>query len=402
MQSPSIAKDTDPTPLSPKKWTLMIYMDGDQSEMEHDFITAFKNMIKDSVSSNKIVNIIVQFDRIPGGSKCFGNWTICHRFYITAGMEPTEKNAIQDWGDGTGGREVDMSNPETITDFIDWTGKNYPADKYALIIADHGYGMHGMLIDVTSDNDHMFIKEIGLALETAEIDIDLIGFDACLMQMIEVAYEIRNTGADIMVGSENPGTTWPFWDIIKVITKIPEMTEVQLGDTIVDLYYNSHYKDSTITLSTINLKNIEKLTTTFRDLNNLMLNNPADSTYHYIREKAGDVITIIDSTVLHVKNGKLWKDNAHGISIYFPKYKGGYPPPCEGNPPDMFQYYYLGKSLNFAKDALWRKFLNHYFDQMDYPPMNPKISAARDSIKTFDECNNVDLYDFCKQLYEAD
>ena len=42
-------------------------------------------------------------------------------------MEPTEENAIKNWGDGFGGREVDMSDPDTLKDFITWSVRKYPA-----------------------------------------------------------------------------------------------------------------------------------------------------------------------------------------------------------------------------------------------------------------------------------
>ncbi len=38
---------------------------------------------------------------------------------------------------GTG---VDMGNPQTLTDFVNWAKTFYPAQHYALIVWDHGAG----------------------------------------------------------------------------------------------------------------------------------------------------------------------------------------------------------------------------------------------------------------------
>jgi hypothetical protein len=103
-----------------KPWTFMLYLDGDEQAMQQDYITAFREMITAKVGSNDDVNVLIQFDRFPT-DEAYGAWTTTHRFFYTPGMEPTPENAISDWGDGLGGgREVDMSDPDTLTSFIVW------------------------------------------------------------------------------------------------------------------------------------------------------------------------------------------------------------------------------------------------------------------------------------------
>lgn len=139
-------------------WTFMIYLNGDDQDMHQDYILAFHDMIAKQVGSYEDVNIVIQFDRYKDISD-FGGWEIAHRFYYTPGMEPTEENAVANWGDGIGGREVNMADPHTLSDFIHWASSNYPAEHYALMVADHGYGWRGLLIDVTSGGDFMTLEE---------------------------------------------------------------------------------------------------------------------------------------------------------------------------------------------------------------------------------------------------
>ncbi len=71
--------------------------------------------------------------------------------------------------------------------------------------------------------------------------VDVIGMDACLMTMIEVAYQLRDH-AEVLVGSEElePGPGWPHADILGDLTKNPTMTAAELGTTIVHRYAESY------------------------------------------------------------------------------------------------------------------------------------------------------------------
>ena len=39
-----------------------------------------------------------------------------------------------------GKQKNDMANPDSLTNFINWAAKNYPAEKYVLVLTDHGGG----------------------------------------------------------------------------------------------------------------------------------------------------------------------------------------------------------------------------------------------------------------------
>ena len=374
-----------------KKWTVILYMDGDEGSMEQDFIAAFNEMIAAEVGSDDNVNILVQFDRIPDNDESYGNWSICHRFYITPGMEPTEGNAVQNWGDGEGGREVDMADPETLLDFIDWSVANYPAERYVLMIGDHGYGWQGMCIDITSYGDFLEIKELKLALDSAPVDIDLLALNACVMQMVEVAYEIWDSSVGIMVGSENLGRSWPIADIIAELTINPGMATEELGKTINDLYYEAHAGEDGITLSTIDMGRVETLVRTVEEFSAALIAGSSNDT---VKEKAGAIMAQIEETVLYARNSEDWENYANGISIYFPLDPEGYIP-------QRFFYYYTHQITSFARDGRWRDFLFLFYNRDTR--INPAVYRARLALESekreFDD-DNIDLYDFCRRIVE--
>ena len=67
--------------------------------------------------------------------------------------------------------------------------------------------------------------------------IDVVGFDACLMSMAEIMYQVRQC-ADYSVGSQQtePGDGWPYDTVLRALAARPTMTPAELAGTIVDKY----------------------------------------------------------------------------------------------------------------------------------------------------------------------
>lgn len=107
-----------------------------------------------------------------------------------------------------------MSEPQTLTDFIVWAKENYPADRYMLVLWDHGGGFAGGYgmdhLNKREDGENIIsASEIIKAIKKADMKFDVIGFDACLMQNIEFANALEPY-ADYYLASEEtePGTGW--------------------------------------------------------------------------------------------------------------------------------------------------------------------------------------------------
>lgn len=102
-------------------------------------------------------------------------------------------------------QEVNTGAPETLVEFIQWARDTYPAERYALVMDDHGTGINGSMIDETSGRDFLTVREMDQALATATESgaekIDVLVMVACLMGMIEDGYQWRNW-VDYYVASE--------------------------------------------------------------------------------------------------------------------------------------------------------------------------------------------------------
>jgi hypothetical protein len=127
-----------------------------------------------------------------------------------------------------------------------------------LIIWDHGTGWldkanavsRGISYDSESKN-HINIPQLKTALSDIG-HVDLLGFDACLMQMAEVAYEIRGS-ADYAAGSEEtePADGYAYDKFLAPLIAKPEISPVELGRALIESYaryYDEAGKASTQSL----------------------------------------------------------------------------------------------------------------------------------------------------------
>lgn len=81
-------------------------------------------------------------------------------------------------------------------------------------------------------------------------DLDILGFDACLMSMVEIAWQLRDM-VTLTCGSEEeePGEGWPYDTILRAVARNPAITPKALASAIVRCYAASYGKNDGVTLS---------------------------------------------------------------------------------------------------------------------------------------------------------
>ncbi|MCX8052923.1 MAG: clostripain-related cysteine peptidase, partial [Armatimonadetes bacterium] len=205
-------------------WTILVYLDAD-NDLEDDAILNMNQM--EMIGSTRDVHILVQIDRTPGHDSSNDDWTDTRRYLVT--RDPNNKKISFLRLDDPPLGELDMGEWQTIRDFVEWGMSESPSDYYCLVIWDHGTGwqfrinaltQHRYIATDATSCSAMDVTDIPKALgKLSERRLNVLAFDACLMQQIEVAYELRNC-ADYMVGSPtvepSPGYNYYAW--IKCIT----------------------------------------------------------------------------------------------------------------------------------------------------------------------------------------
>lgn len=260
------------TPSVPTaKWTYMVYIAGDNS-LSDAVNPDIQEMM--AVGSNAAINVVVQAELNPTAQAG------TRRGRIVQNMQAADWQSV---GAATGGG-VDMTNPQTLTDFILWAKTSYPAENYALVLWSHGGGWktqklgRGALQDITSAGASapmMSLNNMVKAVSDSGVHFGLINFDACLMGMYEIGYAFRNV-ADYLVASEEvePGDGDDYTAILTALTTTPTMTASMLSTTIVQTYrnfYAAQGRDS-VTKSVIDLSKIAALRTAVDNLATVMTN----------------------------------------------------------------------------------------------------------------------------------
>jgi len=444
------------------EWTVMVYMDGDNN-LEPFALSDFEEMAR--VNDSSQVNIVVQLDRIPGHSTRHGDWKHTLRFKLRQGMTPTPANALPpEESELAAGQETNMGHPDTLASFVEWAKRKFPANHFMLVIWDHGDGWrflhtvspqrnsaearairmadasaadaarsgsrrsrtrslastisldetldapHRAISMDDTDRDRLYMREVQNALEGVVVGkkLDVIGFDACLMAMVENGFAMRRV-ADVMVGSEElePGNGWQYDDWLPLLVSNPNMGGVELGRKLVDSYKKTYTTlpnlDPETTLSAIDLSQ-DKMIDLARAISDLgdELTVSLDTELYNIRgardsctpyapgrgyhgidlhrfcaeliiRTSKPLLRARAQAVLHMLNDPSVMLNAYagseregtfgskGIAIYFPETKSAYQSDSYGS---AYRDGNLAYPVEFVEQLRWDNFLHAYFERV--------------------------------------
>lgn len=264
------------------EWLVMVYIAADNN-LDPAAIGDIKEM--EAAGDSEAVKIAVLMDRAEDA-----DWTEARRFLIRG------KDTLPDEGHSydtslatcTSMGELNMGDPETLTTFMRWAIETYPARKTMLVLWNHGGGWRdvysravmasratdspmneterlntrlsrGIAWDDSDGHDFLEMREVRAVLEEFPA-LSVIGMDACLMAMAEVAYEIRDQ-AEFLVGSQDlePGAGWPYTGILKPLYQNPTMDAEALSRLIVQAYQEAYHQQSGTTQSALRLTKMEQL-----------------------------------------------------------------------------------------------------------------------------------------------
>ncbi len=203
-------------------------------------------------------------------------WIGARRYFVTKGDDETKINSkvVEDMG------FVNMGEPATLTDFLVWGMKNYPAKKYVILMSDHGAGFLGGFED---REKMMTLPEIGQALAEAEkqtgVKPEVVIFDCCLMAQPEVAYELKDR-AHTMIASEETvgGIGMPYVPMLNSMNKLAEegnATAENISKGIIEECDKTSAK-STTTFSAIDLSKMDSVKASIDNLAEALMNTDTD------------------------------------------------------------------------------------------------------------------------------
>ena len=331
------------------QWTIMVYMCGTDLESKSGMASNdLQEMAKASFGSN--INIIVY----TGGCK---QWKINGISNSVNQIYKVENGGLTCLVSDDG--KDSLVKPATLTRFIQFCTKNYPANRQALIFWDHGGGsISGYGYDEKNASlGSMGLSGIDAALKNAGASFDFIGFDACLMATLETGLMLDDY-ADYMIASEEtePGIGWYYTNWLTKLSADSSMPTIELGRNIVDDFVsecNRRCAGQKTTLSVVDLAELSAtVPTTLKNFASgtskllsgsdyKQVSDARSSTREFASSSRIDQIDLVHlcynlgtsesealakSLLGAVKYNKTSSaiSNAYGISIFFPYQRTGY------------------------------------------------------------------------------
>lgn len=327
--------------------TVMIYMIATDLESNYAMGSNDLNEMLYADTSDK-VNIVVEC----GGTRRWQNNVLSNR---TNQRIQVKGNSLY-WLDRNVGMKQ-MTDPNTLVDFINFSTKNFPADRYMLILWDHGSGsVMGYGHDENYPNSTMTLDELYKALGSVGVKFDFVGFDACLMGNTETAVAV-SPYADYLIASEEtePGTGWYYTNWLSSLAKNSSIPTTELGKQIIDDFIKDSASKSPrdkTSLSLIDLAEFsatvpaklkpfaQQITQNIQSDNYRAVANARSVTKEFAQSNRLDQVDLVhfcqnintnaskelaDAVQKCVKYNRTNNmNNAYGLSIYFPYYSAKY------------------------------------------------------------------------------
>ena len=233
--------------------TLMVYLCGTDLESRSKMATSdLQEMLNADISDN--VNVIVY----TGGCNRWQNDVISSKTNQIWQLKDEGLVCLEkDMGNKS------MTNPDTLSSFIKWCKKNYPANRNSLIFWDHGGGsVSGYGYDEKfQSSGSMSLAGIDKAFTAGGVKFDFVGFDACLMATTENALMLTKH-ADYMIASEEtePGIGWYYTNWLTKLSENTSMPTIEIGKNIIDDFIdtcNKQCRGQSTTLSVVDLAEVE-------------------------------------------------------------------------------------------------------------------------------------------------
>lgn len=188
------------------EWTIMLYLCG--SNLESDYGAASEDIAEVLAVKNQPDDVNILFE--TGGTTYWHNSQIdksklC-RFHADNKQLVLDEKVTK----------ANMGSASTLASYINWGIENYPAEKYGIVLWNHGGALDGVCFDDNFGGDGLTASEVVSAMNTVQAQngdskFEFIGYDACLMGCQDIA-EFNAPYFNYMVSSEETenGDGWDY------------------------------------------------------------------------------------------------------------------------------------------------------------------------------------------------
>ncbi|HNW44085.1 MAG TPA: clostripain-related cysteine peptidase [Elusimicrobiales bacterium] len=256
------ARASSAAPL--KKWTVIALLNG-KNNLSGAAEADINEM--EAVGSNADINVVVEAGTVnaPEGKPPVFS---VKRYYVNKDADAAKitSRAVMTL------KKADMGSWQHLAEFITWAKTNYPAERYMVVVWNHGSGWKSFgkpLAQLAADKGISYDDETGNHITAIEMaaalaqagPADVFASDACLMQELATNYEIRRH-AEVIVGSEEtePNEGQDYTRFLGALAAAPSAPAEELGRMYVKAYrdFYAGTKDWT-TISAVRAKAFDGL-----------------------------------------------------------------------------------------------------------------------------------------------
>jgi hypothetical protein len=374
--------------VSSGTWTIFVFLNS-ANDLDSFSFPNINQMEQIAQTANSQVRFVIQWKLVDG----LGTDQPQHTFNGTRRYVVVQNGLqlVQDLGQG-----VDMGSPATLQQFLAWGTANFPAQHYVLDMWDHGNGWESMVrpdfvpayrgisYDEQTGN-HIDVWQLPAALQGTHLDI--LTFDACLMQMLEVSDEIVGEANYMVCAEDNqPGPGYPYNTTFGEFFTSPSESTTTLAQSMVDNFMSFYlvdpeYNTGPLSQSVINVSKVPAVVSAVGAFSQSLVSagstigpvtsavrnaslcyDTPDGYFYYdleaiaqryasstsspaaVKTAANGVISAVNNAVVYSRANSISSDS-HGISIEFGDYS------------EFVGYVSQYANLNVAKQTDWPTFL---------------------------------------------
>ena len=250
---------TPALPARAETWTVLVYwaVDNDLYEFSIPYLRQFEK-----VGSDSNLNLVVETD-YPGTRK--SERTLILKDDGTPGR--MDQDLPHSFVLETHSDETRSAQPRTLSRFLKWGMKHFPADRYALVIGSHGMNWRGVIEDGNRE-EVMSLSGVRSVLRQFSnqrgAPLDLMVFDACRMAFGEVAHALRGQ-ARYLLGSQFDVNGFDHVSPLAMLQSNPAMSVRELGEKYVRHYPHADAGQADFSASLLSLE-AEKIELLDQDL----------------------------------------------------------------------------------------------------------------------------------------
>ena len=247
------------------EWAIYLYLCGSDLESKYGAGTIDLSELME-VKLPENIKIVIQ----TGGASSWQNDLVNPEYleryiYDSDGLQLIDQQPL-----------ASMGSEETLSSFLTFAKENYPAKKTGFIFWNHGGGsVTGAAFDENFGGDSLTLDEMYNAfyssyeLSEENPPFELIGFDACLMATVDVAYTFTDIGKYLVASQETePGNGWLYSGLANALGENPEIDGFEFGKVICDTFVEGCElvgSADNITLSVVNLAKVPELLDAYND-----------------------------------------------------------------------------------------------------------------------------------------